>query len=347
VWVLYDDVVRVAYHLFFVGKREANAVGYGRGGQVNGLMGAAEPGALVFTTGLHSGEVPLLIEEYAAAPEAVGDEWGEVVEASFTPSEPEVLVIDELGGVAIELGPGTYRVRYCAIGFDNEDRVVDEPPERYLMQFWPAPAAPDRIVRQTSNGAAYWHRIAQKSPVEPTSAERAEAARLEKAERERKAAEERLARKTRKWGGRLPDERLSRVSAYAKGLAGFDRDLVDEIAVAEPAAQRAMAACAARAVAVRAGIAELDWVAEALDALDGNEPPPPSFVDFDAAFRRWVAAPADAVTHGIVRSGLGEVRPEIQALQLIIAARHRDPLVAAMHTIYVAYQLGVVFRRGD
>ena len=33
---------------------------------------------------------------------------------------------------------------------DNEECVVDDPPERYLLQFWPAPAAPDRIVRQTS-----------------------------------------------------------------------------------------------------------------------------------------------------------------------------------------------------
>jgi hypothetical protein len=36
------------------------------------------------------------------------------------------------------------------------------------------------------------------------------------------------------------------------------------------------------------------------------------------------------------------VRPEIQAIQLIIGARHRDPLIAVFHTLQVAHKLGSV-----
>lgn len=33
--------------------------------------------------------------------------------------------------------------------------------DRYLLQLWPAPMAPDAILRQTSEHAAYWHRVAE------------------------------------------------------------------------------------------------------------------------------------------------------------------------------------------
>lgn len=165
--VLFDDLVYTEFHLFFLGGQEADAVGYGRDGQVNGLCGAAEPGNLVFTTGLHTGDVPLRIERHDTEP-PLDDLWPDVVEVSFTPEDPQVLlVMSSSEPIPLELEPGTYRARYCAIGFDNEDQLTDDPPERYLLQLWPAPAAPDRIVRQTSPGAAYWHGIAQKTPPEP------------------------------------------------------------------------------------------------------------------------------------------------------------------------------------
>jgi hypothetical protein len=49
-----------------------------RGGQVNGLCGAAVPGMLYLTTGLHTGNVELTVEVLDAEP-PVGDEWEEVV----------------------------------------------------------------------------------------------------------------------------------------------------------------------------------------------------------------------------------------------------------------------------
>jgi hypothetical protein len=35
-------------------------------------------------------------------------------------------------------------------------------PDRYLLQLWPAPEAPDVLVRQTSAIAAYWHSVARR-----------------------------------------------------------------------------------------------------------------------------------------------------------------------------------------
>ncbi|MDI6103653.1 hypothetical protein QLQ12_34075 [Actinoplanes sp. NEAU-A12] len=167
--VLFDDFVHTEFHLFFLGGQEADAVGYGRDGQVNGLCGAAEPGNLIFTTGLHTGNVPLRIERHDTEP-PLGEMWPDVVEASFTPVDPDVwLVSSSSPPVALALEQGTYRARYCAIGFDNEDQLTDDPPERYLVQFWPAPAAPDRIVRQTSPGAAHWHGTAQRTLAAPAA----------------------------------------------------------------------------------------------------------------------------------------------------------------------------------
>jgi hypothetical protein len=52
----------------------------------------------------------------------------------------------------------------------------------YLLQFWPAPIAADRILRQTSQAAAYWHRA--RTNRSPTAEEAAE---LERQEAERRA----------------------------------------------------------------------------------------------------------------------------------------------------------------
>lgn len=133
-----------------------------RRGQANGICGAAEPGMLLLATGLHTGWVGLRVEYFDVEPE-LGETWEEVVEVSFTPNEPEIRLHGLDGdGTRFWLPVQDYRVRYCAIGMD-EARKADSCPEdepaidRYLLQFWPAAPAPDRILRQTSEIAAYWH----------------------------------------------------------------------------------------------------------------------------------------------------------------------------------------------
>ncbi|RZU75419.1 hypothetical protein EV384_3960 [Micromonospora kangleipakensis] len=356
VHVLFDDRVSVEFHVFRLGGDvAAHAVGDGQGGQVNGLCGAAEPGALVFNTGLHTGYVPLRIERHVSEP-LLDPVWTEVVEAFYTRTEPNVLLLtgDHRLTVRLELDQDTYRVRFCAIGYDNEDRVVDDPPERYLLQFWPAKAGPDRIVRQTSTVAANRHRVAQKTPPRPTYAERVDAARRQQEEKKRREREYFRARATHDWGGRLPDsDRLRQVGAWAKDVARVDRDLVDEIAAAEPAQQRAMAAWAARSAAIQAGAAELDWVAEALDALDRGDPPPPSFTDYRTALNRLWDVPEETAVHSFISSfiysptSIGKIElpamePQVQMVFAIVAAREEDPLVAALSTLKSALEIGPV-----
>jgi hypothetical protein len=62
-----------------------------RAGQVNGLLGAAAPGQLSLVTGLHTGRVPLVVRWHDTEP-ALGDEWEDVVEASFEPPQADLLV---------------------------------------------------------------------------------------------------------------------------------------------------------------------------------------------------------------------------------------------------------------
>jgi hypothetical protein len=125
-------------------------------GQRNGLLGAAEAGALRFITGKADGDIGLSVRVAGNEPQ-LDESWEECVEASFSPATPVVALFDWDGNVLTEipLGEQTYRVRYTARGMDEVDSgtVMDE----YGLWFWPAPAAPDAVIKQTSKSAAYWH----------------------------------------------------------------------------------------------------------------------------------------------------------------------------------------------
>ncbi|GAB2586106.1 hypothetical protein [Kribbella endophytica] len=134
-----------------------------RRGQVNGLCGGAQSGRLLLITGLHSGEVGLRVERLDAEP-ALDDTWEEIVEVSFEPVGPELVLhgLDAGMYVSTELPVVSYRARYCAADMDKGKEVdvvsADEPVvDRYLLQLWPAEPAPDVIRKQTSATASYWH----------------------------------------------------------------------------------------------------------------------------------------------------------------------------------------------
>lgn len=164
--------------------------------------------------------------------------------------------------------------------------------------------------------------------------------------RERQEEEWRQADLRRSWAGRVPaDARLltEEVAQHARGLVEHDRDLVDRIAEADPRTQRAMAVWAARYWCARSGLAAHDWVEAELAALDRGDPPTPSFTDFHTAFARWRDVPRESLTFSATVS-LGPVEtpridPAVIALHEVIAARHEDPLVAAMDTIHNAVVL--------
>jgi hypothetical protein len=133
-------------------------------GQENGLCGAAVPGALFLITGLHTGQVGFTVD-VVDAPPPLEDMWEEIVEASLHVSTHATdMALMEWGWQAIHplpLRPGSYRVRYCALGMDHgkdaDTNLDDVLVDFYSLAFWPAEPSGDRVIKQTSEVAAYWH----------------------------------------------------------------------------------------------------------------------------------------------------------------------------------------------
>lgn len=136
-------------------------------GQENGLCGAGTPGALFLITGVHTGFVGFTVDALDSLP-PLDDTWEEIVEASlYVDATIKNLALVEWGGEVypIPLRPGSYRVRYCARGMDlrRDGTTLDEKDivDFYSLAFWPAEAARDRVIKQTSETAAYWHEYAR------------------------------------------------------------------------------------------------------------------------------------------------------------------------------------------
>ncbi|MGW0472137.1 hypothetical protein [Streptomyces coeruleorubidus] len=266
-------------------------------GQRAGLCGAATPGALWLNTGLHTGDVGFTVEVYEQAP-PLDPAWEDVVEVSFRPVSADSALVEWGGGASWRLGleEADYRVRYCAKGMDRasdrDTRLDGEPPlDCYLLQFWPAPPEPDRVLKQTSQAAAYWHRYARELPPPPTPAERAEAERQARLAQETAERERRLAFERWQWGGQPPSQALRDVGGNVRGLLEFDPALVHAIDASGPATQRAVAVFAARRACEAAGLTALDWVADALTALGEGRPLPPPFDDEARMWQRLATDP--------------------------------------------------------
>jgi hypothetical protein len=266
------------------------------GGQSSGLCGAAVPGALWLRTGLHTGNVGFTVEVHDHAP-PLDPVWEDVVEVSFRPASAGAALVEWAGEAVRELGLREidYRVRYCARGMDEahrQDTRMDGQPQMdcYLLQFWPAEPAPDRILKQTSAIAAYCHGYAREQPAPPSPAERAEAERRARLAQERAAEQHRLDCERWEWGGQLPSRALRAVGGNVRGLLSFDPALVHAIDVAGADVQRAVARLAARRACEAAGLGQLDWVRAGLAALAGGRPLPPPLDDAD---RAWQALATD------------------------------------------------------
>ncbi len=140
-------------------------------GQEGGLCGAAVPGGLFLTTGLHTGDVGFTVELHESEP-SLDDSWEEIVEVPFRPLSSQVELLQWAGEDSwdLDLEEIDYRVRYCATGMEEAQRtehiLAEEPPvvDRYLLQFWPSPPRPARVVKQTTATAAHSHEWARKLP---------------------------------------------------------------------------------------------------------------------------------------------------------------------------------------
>ncbi|WNV88973.1 hypothetical protein [Umezawaea sp. Da 62-37] len=181
-----SDDVPVSYGQVYVAGADGFSEGMSKcfGGQRNGLCGAVEPGSLFLRIGLHTGDVGFAVQLHDRPP-PVDEVWEDVVEVSFRPEVGTLLLLLCWGGDGawpLDLEPVDHRVRFCARNMDHaqegvimvaDDQVID----RYLLQFWPAPPEPDRVLKQTSDTAARKHRWARDLPPPPMAREKAETAR--------------------------------------------------------------------------------------------------------------------------------------------------------------------------
>ncbi|MGW0431979.1 hypothetical protein ACWDV4_05465 [Micromonospora sp. NPDC003197] len=312
-------------------------------GQSNGLCGAAVPGFLYLATGLHTGGIGLTIEQHDEPP-PVDDSWQEIVEVSFTPETSEVRLVQWAAEASwpLDLEPVDYRVRYCGTGLDEarllDTRAADTPSiDRYLLQFWPSQVRPDEVVKQTSDRAARRHQHARSLPPPPSPEEKAEATRRAEEEARRVREEQQRRAEARRWGGRLPTDRLRNVGGNVRRMVKLDPVLVHAIGDADPQVQRRIARWAARRAYQEAGLADLGWVAPALDALDRGHDLPWPFRDEAEAWRLLYddeQAPKTLVTSPDGRHD--NMLQQAMALPALFGAAEADPLRAALDALYAA-----------
>ncbi|WP_368498792.1 hypothetical protein [Herbiconiux sp. A18JL235] len=130
-------------------------------GQENGWVAAAVPGVLYLPLARWGGGSSVRVEHWTEEPPL--EDWEDIVEVSttFRSGEPIVWMTwgGDVGGT-LDLPPATYRVRVNARGRDagHDGEFAEGIVDHYLLQFWPAPPAPDRVLKTTSANAAYWNR---------------------------------------------------------------------------------------------------------------------------------------------------------------------------------------------
>ena len=347
---LFDGDVPVHYgflHLRADGDDDPDLTA-ARGGQANGLCGAAVPGGLALTTGTHTGAVPVRAELHDSEP-PLEERWEDVVEVPLELAAGEYLLTAFAWGEEIGTIPaGSYRARWCANRMDEgyDGARLDDDPEtdRYLLQLWPAPPAPDAVVRQGSDCAAYWHGVAATAdapPPPPTPEVLAE--QTAEAERARQAAEAAWEARieTEVWGGRAPTAQLRAVGGRAAQLSGLDRELVDLLVAMPARQQRHLAVEVARHACDLAGVGDVALVQQALAAARDGAPLPHPWGDWSATWDALVP-PGDQTGDELVAEvqlvlTLGGDRPvlapEATAIDAVLAAGESDPARAVVGAV--------------
>jgi hypothetical protein len=161
----------------------------------------------------------------------------------------------------------------------------------------------------------------------------AEAKRRMEVKKQQLAEAAQLRGERRMWGGCLPSERMLRLRDKALHLARMDRPLIDWLDRADDATLRAIARWVTRRVYVEAQLADVDWIAPALAAMDRGEPLPPPFDDDIRALDRAMSDPLLPQTGVVPDEGGAEFSQQAMAFPVIFSVNEPDPLLAALDTI--------------
>ena len=133
-------------------------------GQVNGLVGAADPAGVYLNLARRSGGSHVRILLHDVEPALPPAEFDDVVEVSTSvPADAEPLWTawgGETIGDLVGLHPGDFRMRVSASGRDAgaADELAEGVVDAYLVEMWPAALAPDAVLRSESQNGRYWHR---------------------------------------------------------------------------------------------------------------------------------------------------------------------------------------------
>ncbi|WP_198034640.1 MULTISPECIES: hypothetical protein [Actinomycetes] len=303
------------------------------------------PNFVTIMTGVAYGPVSLTVEVLDCHPDDldVFSEWEVVEEATVKVSKPiRVITLDgelapDFPKLPIIKGLNTFRV--SARGRDaNWDMTVNEPTEWYLVQIWNA-TQPAAMRRLHKTDAAWSDDIVThktRSWWDPDPAM--------DASMHIKYGYEQMAiwakQQAIDWGGRPPTDKLRGV-AYAKEFAGHDRMLVDAMARARAPKLRKIAAWAARRAYTIAGIADIEWIRDGLDALDKGTPLPPPF-DAPHSTRVLDAFNAESRIELWTTTDAGKVAPlaATYAMNALTDARREEPLTAAFSALRTAALTG-------
>ncbi|WP_323099057.1 hypothetical protein [Intrasporangium sp. YIM S08009] len=130
--------------------------------QVNGVVGAADATGLYVNLARRSGGSHVRIE-LCDSPSDARELWEDVVEVLVSipdGARPRWASWAGEDGGPLAIPPGTYRLRVSARGRDDgrDGEFVEGVVDTYLLELWPAPPAPDAVLRVGSLDAAYWHR---------------------------------------------------------------------------------------------------------------------------------------------------------------------------------------------
>lgn len=178
-----------------------------------------------------------------------------------------------------------------------------------------------------------------------TAEEKADAERQARLEEEQGQQRARLAAELAYWGGRLPNDRVRAAGGNVRVMARLDIGLAEAIVAASQDTQRSIARWAARRAYEVAGIADLDWVAPALRALDQGQELPPPFDDRKQVWRALFSDPRVPRTTVVsIDSLIPNMLRAAMAVPALFEAAGSDPQDAAFQALYAA---AVTFGRDD
>jgi len=165
---IYEDTIHVQYSQVYVQAGSYDfSCAQAFAGQANGLCGATA-GELCMQTASSDGPLHFVVEVLDDEP-AIDPLYGDVVEVSFAPLTTTAALVALMGGPGgcdFELDQPCYRVRYSVKNADEalqslmeaeSEEEYDVHLDEYLLQFWPAAQASDRIIAQSSAWALARH----------------------------------------------------------------------------------------------------------------------------------------------------------------------------------------------